>query len=41
MRLLALPITAATGNPVLGYNVALFLSFVLSGFGTYLLVLAD
>ena len=38
--LLALPITAATGNPVLGYNVALLLSFVLSGFGTYLLVLA-
>ena len=38
--LLALPVTAATGNPVLGYNVALLLSFVLSGFGTYLLVLA-
>ena len=37
--LLALPITAATGNPVLGYNVALILSFVLSGLGTYLLVL--
>ena len=37
--LLALPITAATGNPVLGYNVPLLLSFVLSGFGTYLLVL--
>ncbi|MFC2036701.1 hypothetical protein ACFLYD_01855 [Chloroflexota bacterium] len=37
--LLALPLTAATGNPVLGYNVALLLSFVLSGFGTYLLVL--
>jgi hypothetical protein len=36
--LLALPITAATGNPVLGYNVALLLSFFLSGFGTYLLV---
>ncbi|HSR31304.1 MAG TPA: hypothetical protein VLY63_12125, partial [Anaerolineae bacterium] len=36
---LALPITAAAGNPVLGYNVALLLSFVLSGFGTYLLVL--
>ena len=32
--LLALAITAATGNPVLGYNVALLLSFVLSGFGT-------
>jgi hypothetical protein len=37
--LLALPITAASGNPVLGYNMALLLSFVLSGFGTYLLVL--
>jgi hypothetical protein len=37
--LLALPITAATGNPVLGYNVALLLSFILSGWGTYLLVL--
>ena len=38
--LLALPVTATTGNPVLGYNMALLLSFVLSGFGTYLLVLA-
>jgi hypothetical protein len=37
--LLALPITAATGNPVLGYNVALLLSFVLTGLGAYLLVL--
>jgi hypothetical protein len=37
--LLALPITAVTGNPVLGFNVALLLSFVLSGLGTYLLVL--
>lgn len=37
--LLALPITAVTGNPVLGYNVALLLSFILSGLGTYLLVL--
>ena len=37
--LLALPLTAASGNPVLGYNMALLLSFVLSGFGTYLLVL--
>lgn len=36
--LLALPITTATGNPVLGYNVALLLSFVLTGLGTYLLV---
>jgi hypothetical protein len=38
--LLALPITAASGNPVLGYNLALLLSFVLSGMGIYLLVLA-
>ena len=37
--LLALPVTAASGNPVLGYNVALLLSFILSGLGTYLLVL--
>lgn len=36
--LLALPITAASGNPILGYNVALLLSFVLSGLGMYLLV---
>jgi hypothetical protein len=38
--LLALPLTAITGNPVLGYNVALLLSFVLSALGAYLLVLA-
>jgi hypothetical protein len=37
--LLALPITAISGNPVLGYNLALLLSFILSGLGTYLLVL--
>jgi hypothetical protein len=37
--LLALPLTAVSGNPVLGYNLALLLSFVLSGFGTYLLAL--
>lgn len=37
--LLALPLTAVSGNPVLGYNVALLLSFILSGLGTYLLVL--
>ena len=37
--LLALPVTAISGNPVLGYNLALLLSFVLSGLGTYLLVL--
>ena len=36
--LLALPITAASGNPVLGYNVSLLLSFVLTALGTYLLV---
>ncbi len=36
--LLALPLTAATGNPVLGYNAALLLSFVLSALGAYLLV---
>jgi len=35
--LLALPITAISGNPVLGYNVALLLSFVLSGLGAFLL----
>lgn len=38
--LLSLPVTALTGNPVLGYNLALLLSFILSGFGTYLFVLA-
>ncbi|MCL7452218.1 MAG: hypothetical protein M8467_04125 [Anaerolineae bacterium] len=37
--LLALPLTTITGNPVFGYNVALFLSFFLSGFGAYLLAL--
>ena len=36
--LLALPLTTVTGNPVLGYDVALLLSFLLSGFGAYLLV---
>ncbi|MBI4757713.1 MAG: hypothetical protein HY783_01730 [Chloroflexi bacterium] len=35
--LVSLPINLATGNPVLGYNLALLLSFVLSGFGMYLL----
>ncbi len=38
--LLALPVTAASGNPVLGYNLALLLSFALSGLGAYLLALA-
>lgn len=37
--LLALPLTLATGNPILGYNVALLASFVLSGLAGYLLVL--
>lgn len=37
--LLALPLTAVTGNPVLGYNIALLLSFALSALGAYLLVL--
>ncbi len=36
--LLALPLTAASGNPVLGYNLALLLSFFLSALGAYLLV---
>jgi hypothetical protein len=36
--LLALPVTLVSGNPVLGYNAALFLTFVLSGWGMYLLV---
>jgi len=36
--LLALPVTAVTGNPVLGYNLALLLSFFLTALGTYLLV---
>ncbi len=37
--LLALPLTAVSGNPVLGYNAVLLLSFVLSALGAYLLVL--
>jgi hypothetical protein len=37
--LLALPVIAITGNPILGYNLALLLSFFLSGFGAYLLAL--
>ncbi len=36
--LLALPVTAVTGNPILGYNLALLLSFFLTALGTYLLV---
>lgn len=35
--LLAAPFTVASGNPVLGYNVALLLTFVLSGWGAFLL----
>jgi hypothetical protein len=35
--LLALPLTAVTGNPVLGYNATLLLSFCLSALGAYLL----
>ncbi len=37
--LIALPITLASGNPILGYNLALIASFVLSGLAAYLLVL--
>jgi len=36
--LLSWPITLLSGNPVLGYNLVLLLTFVLSGFGIYLLV---
>jgi hypothetical protein len=36
--LLSWPITLLTGNPVLGYNLVLVLTFVLSGLGVYLLV---
>jgi hypothetical protein len=35
---LAAPLIWLTDNPVLGYNFVLLLSFVLTGFGTYLLV---
>lgn len=34
---IALPIIAATNNPVLSYNVIFILSFILSGFGMFLL----
>ena len=34
---IALPIIAATDNPVLSYNVIFILSFILSGFGMFLL----
>lgn len=36
--LAAAPVEYLTGNSVLAHNFALFLAFVLSGFGTYLLV---
>ena len=36
--LLALPVVLTTGNPVLASNLLLLLSFVLCGFGAYLLV---
>ena len=35
---IALPIIAITNNPVLSYNVIFILSFILSGFGMFLLV---
>lgn len=37
MVLIALPFSLV-GGPVLGYNISIFISFILSGFGTYLLV---
>jgi hypothetical protein len=36
--LLALPIMVIAKNPILAYNFVFFLSFILSGFGMYLLV---
>lgn len=36
--LLALPVLAATGNGVLGFNFVIIMSFILSAFGAYLLV---
>ena len=38
--LLAAPVTLASGNPVLGHNVFLLTTFVLSGFTMFLLVRA-
>src|SRR5687767_640498 len=38
--LLVLPIYAVTRNPILSYNVAFLLSFVLTGLGTFLLLRA-
>jgi len=40
LALLGWPVQALTGNPILVHNLLLLLSFVLSGLGTYLLVLA-
>ncbi len=37
--LVALPLSLATDNPVVGYNVSLLMTFVLSGFAMYLLAL--
>ena len=37
--LIALPVIAITGKPILGYNAVLLTSFVLAGFGMYCLVL--
>jgi hypothetical protein len=34
---IALPVSAITGSPLLAYNTAFFLSYVLSGLGAYLL----
>ncbi len=38
LALFAAPVRLLTGNPVTAYNVLFLLSFVLSGFGAYLLV---
>jgi hypothetical protein len=37
--LIALPVIAITGKPILGYNTVFLLSFVIAGFGMYCLVL--
>jgi hypothetical protein len=38
--LIAAPVSLLTGNPILAYNFVFLLAFVLSGFGTFLLVRA-
>ena len=38
LGVIAVPIYYATGNPILTYNLLLFLGFVLSAFGCYLLI---